>query len=264
MPYEKSTLPEQEISDYPVEFSLEAALDHNPDAVIISNPTAHHIETAILAAQKGCHIFLEKPISHSKARVDEFVDIVKEKKLNVMVGYQFRFHPNLHTIKEFLEQQRIGRILSFRSHWGEYLPRWHPWEDHRKSYSSRKDLGGGVVLTLSHNFDYLRWLFGEGIVHWSLLGYSSDLGIEAEDTAEIGLMFDNNIIGSIHLNYTQIPPKHTLEIVGTSGSIFWDYHQDLVLLNKQDESRKITSQTSSCPDGFDRNDLFTAELENFL
>ncbi len=260
----KSTLPDEEISGFPVESSLGSALDLNPDAVIISNPTAYHLETAISAAQKGCHILLEKPISHSRERVDEFVRIVNSKDLKVLVGYQFRFHPNLQKIKDLLDQQAIGKPLSFRSHWGEYLPGWHPWEDYRKSYSSRKDLGGGVVLTLSHNFDYLGWLFGDGRVNCSILGNSSDLEIEAEDTAEIGLEYGNGIIGSVHLNYTQIPQKHTLEIIGTKGSIFWDYYQDSVLAHRLDDAGEITSQAYSSPDGFSRDDLFIEEMKNFI
>jgi predicted dehydrogenase len=260
----KSTLPDDEILGYPVESSLESALNLNPDAVIISNPTAHHLETAIPAAQKGCHILLEKPISHSRDRVDEFVRIINSRDLKVVVGYQFRFHPNLQKIKDLLDQQAIGKPLSFRSHWGEYLPEWHPWEDYRKSYSSRKDLGGGVILTLSHNFDYLGWLFGESRVHSSILGNNSDLEIEAEDTAEIVLEYGNEIIGSIHLNYTQIPRKHTLEIIGTKGSIFWDYYGDSVVVHKIDDAGEITSQAYSSPDGFDRNDLFIEEMKNFI
>lgn len=260
----KSTLPDEEISGYPVEPDLESALDHDPDAVIIANPTAYHLEAAIPAALKGCHVLLEKPISHSRERVDEFARIVNSKNLKVLIGYQFRFHPNLLKIKHLLDQQTIGKPLSFRSHWGEYLPAWHPWEDYRKSYSSRKDLGGGVVLTLSHNFDYLGWLFGEGKVHWSMLGNNSDLEIEAEDTAEMGLKFGNDIIGSIHLNYTQVPQKHTLEIIGTKGSINWDYYQDSVLVHMINDAGEITSQAYSSPDGFDRNDLFIEELKNFI
>jgi len=184
----QSTLEDIELADYQVETDLKSALAQEPDAIIIANPSAYHLDVAIPAAQQGCHILLEKPISHSMSRVEEFSKVVQESGSRVLVGFQFRYHPNLLKIKELLENKKIGRVLSFRSHYGEYLPSWHPWEDYRESYAARKDLGGGVLLTLCHNFDYLRWLLGETRVHSSLLGYNSGLGIEVEDTAELSLV----------------------------------------------------------------------------
>ncbi len=180
------------------------------------------------------------------------------------MGFQFRYHPNLKKIKELLDDEKIGRILSFRSHWGEYLPNWHPWEDFRLSYAARKDLGGGVLLTLCHNFDYLNWLFGKGEICSSLLGYSSGFGLDVEDTAEVGMTFPGDIIGSLHLNFTQQPPKHILEIVGTEGSINWNYYQNRVDLFSFANDRTGEMSTYETPDDFDRNDLFIDEMKHFL
>lgn len=260
----QSTLDDGEIADYPVENDLEAALDHHPDAVIVANPTALHLEAALPAARQGCHILLEKPISHSRDHIPALAKAVKEQGVKLLVGYQFRYHPNLLQIKDLLQEGYIGRPLSFRSHWGEYLPDWHPWEDYRQSYSARKDLGGGPVLTLCHNFDYLRWLLGEGDVLWSILGYESDLEIEVEDTAEIGLEFGDGVIGSLHLNFTQIPPRHTLEIIGSEGSIAWDFHQNALQAYRKDSSGELKTRILSCPPSFSRNDLFLQEMAHFL
>ncbi len=109
-----------------------------------------------------------------------------------------------------------------RAHWGEYLPGWHPWEDYRQGYSARPDLGGGVVLTLSHPLDYLRWLFGEVEALWAFTGKSSDLELQVEDTAEIGLRFANGVLGSLHLDYNQRPPGHWLEVITSQGTLRWD------------------------------------------
>ena len=76
--------------------------------------------------------------------------------------------------------------------------------------------------------------------------------------------YGNGIIGSVHLNYTQIPSKHTLEIIGTKGSIFWDYYGDSVLVHRLDDAGEITSQAYSSPDGFSRDDLFIEEMKNFI
>jgi len=260
----QSTLDDNELADFIVETDLKAALDHKPDAVIIANPSAYHLDAAIPAAREGCHILLEKPISHSMQRVEDFSQLVQKNGIKVLVGFQFRFHPNLLKIKELLEDNKIGRVLSYRSHWGEYLPAWHPWENYRHSYAARKDLGGGVLLTLCHNYDYLRWLFGEAQIHSALLGYNSDLGIEVEDTAEIGLISDDDIIGSLHLNFTQMPVKNILDIVGTKGSIHWDYYKNQVDLYTFNNEGEVKTISYFVPDDFDRNDLFIEEMEHFI
>lgn len=260
----QSTLEDTELADYQVMNDLESALAQEPDAVIIANPSAYHLDAAIPAARQGCHILLEKPISHSMKRVDEFSKVVQKSGSRVLVGFQFRYHPNLIKIKELLESQKIGRVLSFRSHWGEYLPSWHPWEDYRESYAARNDLGGGVLLTLCHNFDYLRWLLGETQVHSALLGYNSGLGIEVEDTADVSLVCDQEVHGSLHLNFTQLPGKHYLEIIGNKGSIFWDYYQEQVDLYTFDPAGEVKKEIFSTPYGFDRNDLFIEEMKHFI
>ncbi|MFO7944171.1 MAG: Gfo/Idh/MocA family oxidoreductase [Anaerolineales bacterium] len=257
----KSTLDDDELSNFIVETDLDKALAHNPDAVIVSNPTAFHLDVAIPAARAGCDILLEKPVSHNMERIEEFKRLVNNNHCRVLVGFQFRFHPGLRKIKEFLENGRIGRPLSMRAHWGEYLPGWHPWEDYRQGYSARADLGGGVILTLSHPFDYLRWLLGEVSAVWAFTESSSALEVNVEDTAEIGLRFKNDCIGSVHLNYTQRPPSHWLEIVGSQGTIQWRYDEGGI---------KVYDSVDGCwhnyppKNGFYRNDLFLDEMEHFI
>ena len=217
-----SRLPDDELERFDVESDLETALAYKPDAVIVSNPTALHLDVAIPAARAGCHLFLEKPISHSFDRVNELQDAVRSGRGKVFIGFQYRFHPGLQKVKKMLEDEEIGGLLSVRAHWGEYLPNWHPWEDYRQGYSARSDLGGGVILTLCHPLDYLLWLIGEVSALWSFSDYLGNLDLEVEYTAEIGLRFSNGVLGSVHLNYNQRPTSHHIEIIGTLGTIRWD------------------------------------------
>ena len=264
----QSTLPNDELSGFPVETDLQQALAHRPEAVIVSNPTSLHLDVAIPAAEAGCHIFLEKPISQSMARVDELVSAVRRGGGKVFVGFQFRFHPSLIKIHQLLTENAIGRPISVRAHWGEYLPGWHPWEDYRQGYSARSDLGGGVILTLCHPLDYLRWLLGEVKAVWAFSGQLSDLKINAEDTAEIGLRFTNGMLGSVHLDYNQRPSAHHLEIVGTQGTIRWDdsHGKASFYIERKNKSTNPSSgwETFQIPANFDRNDIFQAEMQHFL
>lgn len=257
----RATLPEDELFEFPVETSLQAALDHHPDAVIISNPTSLHLGVAIPAAKAGCHLLLEKPISHSMDRVDELWQAQQHGGGEILVGFQFRFHPGLQCVAELLEAQAIGRPISVCATWGEYLPGWHPWEDYRQSYSARPELGGGVVLTLCHPLDYLSWFFGAVDSLWALVGSSADLDLPVEDTAEIAMRFQNGVLGSVHLDYNRRPAAHHLEIVGTLGTIQWDNADGVTRVYRvSDQSWQVYAP----PQGFERNDMFLAQMRHFL
>jgi predicted dehydrogenase len=269
----KATLPDDELAGYPVETDLAEALQkHKPDAVVVANPTSLHMDIAIPAAEAGCAILLEKPIADDLSRIDELRNAAKKNNNRILVGFQFRYHPTLNKAREIIQSNGIGNVLTVHAHWGEYLPNWHPWEDYRSSYAAREELGGGVIRTLTHPLDYLRFIIGEVDALWSFNDHISPLELDVEDGAEIGLKFKNGAIGGVHVNYFQRPPVHRLEIVGTSGTLRWD-NADGTLSHYQmpDEFGSITPQPSAAietryqvPDGFDRNLLFIAQTKHFL
>lgn len=258
----RATLPDDELVGIPTEQNLTEALQrHQPDAVIVSNPTAFHLDIAIPAAQAGCHLLLEKPISHTMEQVPALAKIVAQKNLKVLVGFQFRFHIGLQRIKALLDNGTIGAVTSIHAHWGEYLPAWHPWEDYRIGYAAREDLGGGVLLTLCHPFDYLRWLIGEVQSVFAMTAQQGGLEISVEDTANTMLRFENGALGFVHLDYVQRPPTHTLHITGQRGRILWD-NADGEVHWSQDSSE--IWQTEKLPTHFERNTLFLQEMKHFI
>ena len=256
-----STLPNDELTSFPIETTLESALAHHPDAVIISNPTSLHLDVAIPAAEAGCHLFLEKPVSHSVERIKDLKSAVKRSGVQVLVGFQFRFHPTLQTAARLLSEGAIGRPVAAHAHWGEYLPNWHPWEDYRQGYSARADLGGGVVLTLCHPLDYLGWLLGKPKLAWACTDALGDLGISTEDVAEIGLRFPNGALGSVHLDYVQQPATHYFEIVGTQGTLRWNNSEGVLQVYRVNEA---TWENFAPPVGFERNWMFVEEMRHFM
>jgi predicted dehydrogenase len=258
-----SKLPEDELVGMVVESDLRAALALKPEAVIVANPTALHLEVAIPAAQIGCHLLIEKPISHSTAHLNELERAAQENQCQVLVGYQFRFHPGLVQIKNLLEDGAIGEPISAKAQWGEYLPGWHPWEDYLQGYAARPELGGGAVLTLSHPMDYLHWLLGE-VEEVSAFTSHKGLKLPVEDSADINLRFTNGCLGSIHLDYLQRPAAHNLEIIGTNGQLLWDNADGVVRLSRAERvGDKIAMQEFYPPEGFERNKMFLDELCHF-
>ena len=269
----KATLPDDELAGYPVETDIHEALKkHKPDAVVVANPTAMHLDIAIPAAEMGCAILLEKPVSDSLDRLDTLQQAAQKSGSKILVGFQFRYHPTLNKARELIRANGIGKVLTVHAHWGEYLPQWHPWEDYRQSYAARADLGGGVIRTLTHPLDYLRYIIGEVESLWSFNGHISPLELDVEDVAEIGLKFTNGAIGGVHLNYVQRPPRHTLEIVGTQGTLRWNNADGNLQLQKfpapfasySDLPPAPFIETFFPPDGFERNQLFVSQTRHFI
>ena len=154
-------------------------------------------------AEQGCHLFIEKPLSHSRDGVDRLLELARRKDLVTLVGCNLRFHPGLVVVKRLLEQGAAGRVVAVRVEVGQYLPDWHPKEDYRQSYSARSDLGGGILLDAVHEIDYIRWLLGPVRSVACFAGKLSHLEIQTEDTAALLLRFMDGTVGEVHLDYVQ-------------------------------------------------------------
>ena len=240
----------------------EALEKHKPDAVIVANPTSLHLDVAIPAAEAGCTILLEKPISHSMAGVDKLQAAVQKSGAKVLVAFQFRYHPGLVRAKQLITDGEIGRIVSAHVHFGEYLPGWHPWEDYRQGYAARANMGGGVVLTQCHALDYLPWLVSKEVeTAWGFTGKISDLEVDVEDTAKIGLRFKGGALGSLHLDYNRQPPVHTFDIVGTKGSIKWDLVDGVTHIYRAEVQEW---ESYPMPDDWERNVMFMEQMKHFV
>lgn len=241
---------------------FEKALDQKPDAVFITNPTRSHISTALKVAQRGIPFFLEKPLSDSLDNVDELISICGRQKLLAFVGHKMRFHRSIRLIKQWIDEGKLGKVISVRAHYGGHLPSWHPWEDYRRQYSSRKDLGGGIVLDATHEIDYLFWWMGGVREVKSFCGKLSPLEIQTEDTADILLRFECGALGSVHMNYFQQPEYRACEVIGTRGTAVWHQYRKVVDLYLVKEKR-----WQSFPEGesYDSNqDMFIEEMKHFL
>ena len=250
----------KEAPELPVFTDLKLALECKPDAVIVSNPTAFHMEIAIEAARAGCHLFIEKPLAHSWDGVEELLLTVREKRLVAMVGFDLRFDPGLCRIKNLIEQEHIGPLIAIHAQVGQYLPDWRAGEDYRNGMSAKIAPGGGVILDLIHELDYTSWLFGPIARVACFADKLSGLAIETEDTASILLKFRNGAIGTVSLDYVQRFPSRTCRIIGELGTIIWDYHGQKVAWYQHNNK----SWDEFDYRGFERNDRFLAEMRHFL
>ena len=164
-----------------------------PSFAVIANPTSLHVHAALACTNAGCGLLIEKPISHSLEGVDELAALATALGTKTLVGFQFRFHPALIRIRDLLRSGSIGAPLHARVIWAEHLPSWHPWEDWRKSYAARAELGGGVHHTICHPFDYLRMIFGDPVALFATLTRGGPLELPVPEAADVVLCFSEGL-----------------------------------------------------------------------
>jgi predicted dehydrogenase len=243
--------------------SLEAALAEKPRVTFVCNPSSLHVEVARAAAEVGSHLFVEKPISDSLDGLDALASVVEGKKLASLVGYQLRFHPLLRALAGYLDAGAVGPVLAVKAEVGEYLPAWHPYEDYRQMYASRRALGGGVILSQIHELDYLYSFFGLPKRIFALGGHLSSLEVDVEDVASVSMehVVDGRTLPiHLHQDYVQRPPSRTCVVVGDQGRIALDFHQ--LAIRVFDGKGRIAEERAF--PGFERNQLFLDEMKHFL
>jgi predicted dehydrogenase len=240
---------------------IEEALGQKPDAVFIASPTSLHLQQALAASERGCNLFIEKPLSHTLDGVDELIEVVTQKKLVTLVSCNMRFHASLSLVKELLDRGSLGKVISARLQAGFYLSDWHPYEDYRKGYSANKSLGGGVILDGIHEIDYLRWFLGEVRQVFCFAGKLGELEIDVEDTAEILLKFETGAIAEVHLDYIQRTRGRSCQLIGDKGTVIWDQNEAAVkFYSAEDAYWRVYPE----PFDYSINEMYIKQIEHFL
>jgi predicted dehydrogenase len=242
---------------------LDAALAEKPDVAFICNPSAMHVPVALACVRAGCDLFVEKPLSNDMTGLAELQAWVEKQSRIVMVGYQLRFHPCFLRMQEIVRSGVLGNLLAVRAAVGEYLPGWHRYEDYRQGYAARAELGGGVILSQIHEFDYLYALFGKAKRLFSIGGHWSSLEIDVEDAAST--LMECEVSGRalpVHLqqDYLQRPPQRQCEVVGDAGKAVLDFAALSVTLYGAEGA---VADRFSC-EALDRNQLFLGQTRHFL
>ena len=239
--------------------NIERCFDYGIDAVIVCTPPSTHIQIADQAISNGAHVFIEKPISDRLDDLDELIKKAVNNKKIISVGYCFRFSEGLKMAKNFIDSGKLGRILSVKAEFGQYLPDWRPWQNYKQSYTAKKELGGGIILDGSHEIDYLYWLTGDVNDVFCFADKISDLEVETEDTAEILLRFSNGAIGEIHLDFTQRVYSRNCKIIGEKGTLIWDFGEQTVRFYLANSKEWEIYDVDS-----DANLMYIEEMKHFL
>lgn len=245
-----------------VVFGLSALAACKPEIAFVTGPANTHIESCLEMARCGADVFVEKPLSHSLDNLDLLSEECRTNGRILMVGYVLRFHRPIQVLKDSVAKGDIGRVLCARAEVGQYLPDWRPHlGDYRKSVTARRELGGGVLLELSHELDYLRWILGDFKAVWGFAAQIGNLDIDVEDVAEMILRGANGEMISVHLDMLQRSGGRSCHIHGTDGSLMWKSSSQSVERYRASDGKweEIFS-----PGDFERNDMYVAEIEHFL
>lgn len=237
--------------------SLTKALNENPDVAFICNTTSKHINTAIKCAKKGCHLFIEKPLSNNLKKLKILESIINKKKIKVMIGYNMRFHPLMIKIKKMLKNKELGSIYNLQTEWSEYLPDWHPWENYKYTYAAQKKMGGGCNLTLSHELDSMYWLFGKikKVKNFKINKY---LRGDVDTSSDFLVKFNNDIIGYSHIDFLGKPHIRKMYISGIKKKVFFNYYKNQIkIVNRSGDIKLIKVK-------FKKNDMYLDEIKYFL
>ena len=259
---EHNCLPSLSIEETPIDtmYSYNLALDSDIDAVIIANPSNLHLDYARRAIAAGKHVYLEKPVAVSTAGVGELIEMAAARGVTVAVGTQNRFHQPLEELHRRLGDGEAGTILQVTANLGEHIEDYHPLEDYRESYTTRQELGGGVLLTQIHQLDYLNWLFGPFKVVYAIGGRRSDLDIDVEDSVSYMLQAADGTPVCGHLDYLQRPKRVSIDVFGSRTSYRWDYFGNRLEIT----AAELNAETDIIESPFDRNALFVAALKDFF
>ena len=225
----------------------------------VCSPTAFHIgQLQELVKAKVSKIYLEKPISHNLEGLDQFM-IAADQGIQIHIGYDLHFDPGLAQVKRLLDEGAIGEVYSANAFVGQYLPDWRPYEDHRKGMSASIERGGGVMLDLIHEFDYLIWLLGKAERVSAIYQKNKALEIETEDVADVLIKFESGVTGTIHLDYHQRILIRNCVITGALGTIKWDLAARKVTL-VQENKEEVHFDFSA----FERNDRYLEIVKAFM
>lgn len=214
---------------------IEQSLSYDPDYIVIANSTALHYQTL----NKLEELFSEKRILVEKPIFEKHYPI-KHCKNKIWVGYNLRFNPIIQMIKKEISNRKIWAIQSTCV---SFLPNWRNNIDYKDSSSALKKSGGGVLLDLSHELDYLCWLFGEIIIDHASLGRLSNLEIETEDYVMLHGCTMQQTKVHVYLNYFSKISSRELIIDGEGISIKADLLSSKAVLNRDDQTINIDLST---------------------
>ncbi len=241
---------------------VDEALEFAPTAAIIASPASTHLSVALPLARAGVALLIEKPIADQCSGLRELILTAENSGAVLMIAYNLRFLPSLRETRRLILDGVIGNVLGVRAEVGQYLPAWRPDTPYQQSASAQRALGGGALLELSHEIDYLYWMFGMPERVTATGGRYSELEIDVEDMASLCLEYERpKRMVHVHLDFLQQATTRSCKFIGSKGTLIWDGLQDRVDIFYSGHGEWERLEVPPCPD---RNVMYIDEVSDFL
>ncbi len=236
---------EEKIADKIV-YTMEDTINTGIQAAIIATPATCHADQALRLMNLGIHVLIEKPLSHSLENVNEILSTTGELGAMGLVGYCLRYDPAALKFKKMLATEKIGQILSVQVNCSSYLPDWRLNMDYRQSVSAKKELGGGALLELSHELDYIRWFFGDMKSVYANIQNSGTLNIDVEDSVDMIFESDKDFSVSVHLDFNSRNIRRECIVRSSNGDLIWDVAANKVIWQPADGLEEVEMYENDC------------------
>jgi predicted dehydrogenase len=224
-------------------------LDHpDVDAVSITSPNFLHREMAVAAAEKGKHVWGEKPLGRSAAETLEIAEAVERAGVVTTVGLNYRHAPAVRHARDLIEGGSLGEINHFRM---QFVAGYSANPNGALSWRFSRELAGaGIVADLgSHAIDLAQFLLGPIVrvsatsailiprrpkvamgtgSHFSVVEDATELGeVDNEDWAAVLLEFEGGLKGTLELSRVMVgaDARYAFEISGIAGSVAWNFER---------------------------------------
>ncbi len=237
---------------------IDELLKHEIDMAIVASPATFHAQHAIPLLKAGIPVLIEKPLSASEAEAEAIISVAMHYKTPVAVGYCLRYLSSSQYIKGLLENEIIGEVYNAFIEVGQYLPDWRPGKNYRESVSASAQLGGGALLELSHELDYVQWLLSPLRSHCAILRSSKKLQLDVEDSADILALSTGGTIVSIHLDFLQRKAHRMCRFIGSKGCLEWNLLRNEIMLFSASAETKVFSQPE-----WDKNKMYLNMILDF-
>jgi predicted dehydrogenase len=242
--------------------SLEDALQETPRAIVISTPPDLHMQYAHLACDLDIPFFTEASVTLDG--VKELVDKVKQKPALVAApSCTMRFHPAIAILKDLVSRRVVGDKAFFLYHSGQYLPDWHPYEDYRSYYVSRRETGGCREI-VTFEWIWLTSIFGP--IHSGIVDKAKVSSLEADidDVYQMQLRFADGTYGQITVDVVSRIPTRKFAVIGDKGTINWDFFVPEINVYLGEEKRTTSIDVTTGDRFFQYEDMYVSEMKAFL
>lgn len=207
--------------------SLDPVLTSTVDVAIVAGPAPFHASAALALIRTGARVLVEKPLAASISDAVEIRDRADALGTRLVVGYHLRYSDVVPHLRSLIAGGSIGAPIRFHFAVGQHLGQWRPGTDPRESVTARRDLGGGVLLELSHELDGALFVLGEHIgdvdTVEAALGFTgAPTDGMVETVADLELSGTSGLHGTIHLDMVSAVPHRRWEVTGTEGTLVAD------------------------------------------